>query len=106
MINDMYLVHALLKGNDKSDLANANSTRSGTTRYVRKNADNSRMLVYSETCTTAPHPAVTSLRSGTYRATWMNTVDGTKVTRTISSNGGGHNFGVPPAGIGAECVSG
>jgi hypothetical protein len=104
MINDMYLVHALLKGNDKNDLANADVTSSGTTRYVRKNTNNSKLLVYSETCTTAPYPAVTSLRSGTYRATWMDTINGTKVTRTVSSNGGGHNFGVPPTGIGAECV--
>jgi hypothetical protein len=104
MINDMYLVHALLKGNDKNDLANADLTNSGTTRYVRKNTNNSKLLVYSETCTTAPYPAVTSLRSGTYRATWMDTINGTKVTQTVSSNGGGHNFGVPPTGIGAECV--
>jgi hypothetical protein len=104
MLDDMYLVHALLKGNDKSDLSNADSTRSGTTRYVRKNSTNSKMLVYSESCTTVPYPAVTSLRSGTYRATWMNTIDGTKVAETISFNGGAHNFGVPPTGIGAECA--
>jgi hypothetical protein len=104
MLNDMYLVHAMLKGNDKSDLSNADFIRSGTTRYVRKNSDNSKMLVYSETCNNFPYPGVTSLRSGTYRATWMNTVDGRKVTQTISSNGGGHRFGRPPTGIGAECV--
>jgi hypothetical protein len=34
----------------------------------------------------------------------MNTVDGKTATQTISSNGGGHSFGVPPAGIGAECA--
>ena len=104
MLNDMYRVHALLKGNDKSDLSNAPSSRLGTTRYVRKNTENTKILVYSETCTRAPYPAVTSLRSGTYRATWMNTVNGTRVTETISSNGGSHNFGVPPTGIGTECL--
>jgi hypothetical protein len=104
MLNDMYRVHALLKGNDKSDLSNADSIKSGTTRYVRKNSGNTKMLVYSETCTNSPYPGVTSLPSGTFRATWMNTVNGRRVTQTISSNGGGHNFGVPPTGIGAECV--
>jgi hypothetical protein len=104
MLNDMYRVHALLKGNDKSDLSNAASSRLGTTRYVRKNSENTKMLVYSETCTRAPYPAVTSFRSGTYRATWMDTIDGTRVTETISSNGGSHNFGVPPSGIGPECL--
>ena len=104
MLDDMYRVHALLKGKDKSDLSNADPIRSGTTRYVRKNAGNSKMLVYSESCTNSPYPGVTSLASGTFHATWMDTVNGTKVTQTISSNGGGHNFGVPPTGIGAECV--
>jgi hypothetical protein len=104
MLNDMYRVHALLKGNDKADLSNAASSRLGTTRYVRKNSENTKMLVYSETCTRAPYSAVTSLRSGTYRATWMDTVDGSRVTETISSNGGSHNFGVPPSGIGPECL--
>ena len=104
MLNDMYRVHALLKGSDKSDLSNADTARSGTTLYVRKNSGNSKMLVYSETCTNFPYPGVTSLPSGTFRATWMNTVSGTKVTRTVSSNGGSHNFGVPPTGLGAECV--
>jgi hypothetical protein len=104
MLNDMYRVHALLKGNDKSDLSNADSIRLGTTRYVRKNSENTKMLVYSETCTSSPYPAVTSFRSGTYRATWMNTVNGPRVTETVSSNGGRHNFGVPPTGIGAECL--
>jgi hypothetical protein len=104
MLDDMYRVHALLKGNDKSDLSNADFIKSGTTRYVRKNSANSKMLVYSESCTSAPYPGVTTLPSGTFRATWMSTVTGTKVTQTIFSNGGVHNFGVPPAGIGAECV--
>jgi hypothetical protein len=104
MLDDMYRIHALLKGNDKSDLSNADSVRSGTTRYVRKNSGNSKMLAYSETCTNFPYPGVTSLRSGIFRATWINTVNGTKVTQTISSDGGVHNFGVPPTGIGAECV--
>jgi hypothetical protein len=104
MLNDMYRVHALLKGALKSDLSNADTARTGTTRYVRKNSTNSRMLVYSETCTRFPHPGVTSLPSGTFLATWMNTVNGAMVTQTISSNGGSHNFGVPPTGIGAECV--
>ena len=104
MLDDMYRVHTLLKGNDKSDLSNADSVRSGTTRYVRKNSGNSKMLVYSETCTKVPYPGVTSLPSGTFRATWMNTINGTKVTQTISSNGGGHNFSLPPTDIGAECA--
>jgi hypothetical protein len=103
MLDDMYRIHALLKANNKSDLANADSIKSGTTLYVRKNSGNTKMLLYSETCTTSPYPGVTSLPSGTFRATWKNTVDGTTVTQTISSNGGGHSFGVPPAGIGAEC---
>jgi hypothetical protein len=104
MLDDMYRIHALLKGNDKSDLSNADLIRSGTTLYVRKNSGNSKILVYSETCTNFPYPGVTSLASGTFRATWMNTVNGTKVTQTISSDGGGHNFGAPPTGIGVECV--
>ena len=104
MLDDMYRIHALLKGNGTSDLSNADWIRSGTTRYVRKNSGNSKMLVYSETCTNFPYPGVTSLPSGNFRATWMNTVTGTKVTQNISSNGGGHNFGVPPTGIGADCV--
>jgi Protein of unknown function (DUF4038) len=104
MLDDMYRVHALLKGALKSDLSNADTAKSGTTLYVRKNSTSSKMLVYSETCTSVPHPGVTSLPSGTFLATWMNTVNGRKVTQTISSNGGSHNFGVPPAGIGAECV--
>jgi hypothetical protein len=104
MLDDMYRVHALLKGNDKSDLSNADWIKSGTTRYVRKNSASSKMLVYSESCTSAPYPGVTTLPSGTFRATWMSTVTGRKVTQTISSNGGVHNLGVPPAGIGAECV--
>jgi Protein of unknown function (DUF4038) len=104
MLDDMYRIHALLKGIATSDLSNADWIRSGTTRYVRNNSGNSKMLLYSETCTNYPYPGVTSLPSGSYRATWMNTVTGTKVTQTISSNGGGHTFGVPPTGIGAECV--
>jgi hypothetical protein len=104
MLDDMYRIHALLKGNGTSDLSNADWIRSGTTRYVKKSSGNSKMLVYSETCTNFPYPGVTSLPSGNFRATWMNTVTGTKVTQPIFSNGGSHNFGVPPTGIGAECV--
>jgi hypothetical protein len=104
MLDDMYRIHAPLKGNDKSDLSNADSIESGTTRYFRKNSGNTKMLVYSETCTSSPYPGVTSVPSGTFRATWMNTVDGKTATQTISSNGGGHTFGVAPAGIGAECA--
>jgi hypothetical protein len=76
MLDDMYRVHPPLKGNDKSDLSNADSIKSGTTRYLRKNSGNTKMLVYSETCTSSPYLGVTSLPSGTFRATWMNTVDG------------------------------
>jgi hypothetical protein len=104
MLDDMYRIHALLKGNDKSDLSNSDSRKSGTTLYVRRNSKDSKMLVYSENCTKLPYPGVIRLASGTFRATWMDTVDGTTATQTISSNGGGHNFGVPPSGIGAECV--
>jgi hypothetical protein len=62
MLDDMYRVHAPLKGNDKSDLSNADSIKSGTTRYLRKNSGNTKMLVYSETCTSSPYPGVTVFR--------------------------------------------
>jgi hypothetical protein len=104
MVGDMYRVHALLKGTDATELANAASAKTGTTHYVRKNSDDTKMLVYSRSCTKKPYPGVIRLLSGTYRATWMNPKNGTRVTQTIVSDGGAHNFGVPPTGMGAECV--
>jgi hypothetical protein len=72
--------------------------------YIRKNFENTKMLVYSEHCTESPYPGVTSLALETYRATWMNTVTGTTVTRTMSSDEDDYNFGVLPTCIGPECV--
>jgi hypothetical protein len=64
MLDDMYRIHALLKGNDTSDLSNADSIKSGTTRCVRKNSDNTKTLVDPETCTSSPYPGVTSFPPG------------------------------------------
>jgi hypothetical protein len=103
MLDDMYHIHALLKG-DKSDLSNADSIKSGTTRLrpeeLQQHQDAGVLGNLHQLALCGRH----SLPSGTFRATWKNTVDGTTVTQTISSNGGGHSFGVPPSGMGAECV--
>jgi hypothetical protein len=104
MLDDMYRIHALLKGNDTSDLSNADSIKSGTTRCVGKTPTTPRRWWIRKPAPARPIRGSPVFRRGTFRATWMNTVDRKTVTQTISSNGGGHSFGVPPAGIGAERV--